>query len=282
MRVFRYAITALMVAAVAAAALTSPGCTFARKVIAKDKLNQGVILYNQGRTNEAARYFQSVTELIPDHPTGWLYYGATLIKQYQVAVGEEKDRKAQEALNAYTKALSLANGDCKTEDNAIAYLAKIYDDMSADETSGKRQEYENKWREWMLKRAESQCATPEVKATAYHSISVRYWTCAYNQSQRYIVKEKTADPFHARNFYHPPDKQKFDDCLAEGLKYNEKAVAINPDNPDFLFYKGLLYRERQKATGNDAQRKQIGDEAEKIAKRAEELTKQKKDQAPKG
>ena len=48
MKVFRNSTTALTIALIAALATLGSGCEYARKVIAKDKLNQGAIEYNKG------------------------------------------------------------------------------------------------------------------------------------------------------------------------------------------------------------------------------------------
>jgi tetratricopeptide (TPR) repeat protein len=270
MKVSRYMLLALSLVAIMAVAVAGSGCAFAKKVIAKDKLNQGVLAYNRGNTSEAAVFFKDTVELIPDNPTAWLYYGAALRKQYLAVTGDERERRAKEAMDAYLKALEAAQGDCKLKDNAMGYIATIYDELGEPD----------KHREWLLKRAEDPCADDKTKATTYYSIAHGYWTCAYNQSTRYADKFKmSVDPFHTRNFYFEPDRLKFEDCLAKGLEYIEKALAVNPNYADALSYHSLLYREKQKSTKSEADRKKFADEAEKIAKRAIELTKQQKEQA---
>ncbi len=277
MRLFRYTLIALALTVVVALLLTSSGCQFTRKVIGKDKLNQGVIAYNAGNFGEALQLFKSATEYISDQPVVWLYYGAALRKTYQAkGSGQEWMETVNQALDAYNKALELAGNDCKTKDNAIGYIATIYDDLMANTEGEDKIKYENAHREWLLKRAENECATNDVKVVTYYSIAVKYWTCAYNQSTRYSDKTKAFDPFHCRNFYYEPDKKKFEDCLVKGFEYIDKALAINPDYADALSYKSLLFRERQKATCAEAERKKFEAEAKKLADRAIELMKQQK------
>src|SRR4029450_11416805 len=103
MKVFRYMSTLLGVAAIVALAGLSSGCEFAKKVIATDQLNQGAILYNQGRTAEAANYFRDATELLPDNPVAWLFYGSTLYKEFQAAPQDEKEEKGDETLGGHKK-----------------------------------------------------------------------------------------------------------------------------------------------------------------------------------
>ncbi|HZS06645.1 MAG TPA: hypothetical protein VFD58_17540 [Blastocatellia bacterium] len=266
--------------ALIAAIFTSSGCAFAKKVIAKDKLNQGALKFNQGKFQEAQEFFESATSLDPTNPNAWLFYGATLIKAYE---NESEDparkKKMDEAIQAYKNALNnavtlrLEKDRCKVKDNAVGYLAKIYEDKKDDTTR----------REWLLQRTEGECAKPDVKAATFYSIGVQYWKCAYDETQRYADKQKvTTDPFHYRNIYTAEDKKKHEDCVAKGLEYIEKALAVNPNYADAISYKSLLLREKQKTTSNEADRKKINDEADKYAKRAIELNKQAAAQAPQG
>ena len=270
MKPTRYIATSLSLVLLAGAALNSSGCTFARRVIGKDKLNQGTLAFNQGKTAEAKEMFKVTTDLMPDNPTAWLYYGATLFKEFGGASQDDKKAKGQEALNAYNKALELsgnAKDPCRVRDNAIGYISSIYDQMGESD----------KHREWLLKRADGPCATDKIKAVTYYSIAVQYWKCAYDQSTRYADKAKlTSDPFHIRNFYFKPDKDKFDDCLNKGFEYIEKSLSTDPNYIEALSYKSLLYREKQKASSNEAERKKFEDEAKKLAEQVIKLTKEQK------
>lgn len=279
MKSLRVIITLTVTAGLSALLLTASGCAFAKKVIAKDKLNQGAIAFNQGRYKDALAFIERATQLDPDNPNGWLYYGAALIKTYNELPDEERNKRQEEAINAYKTALEKANNlklekdKCSIRDNAIGYLAKIYEDKGD----------ENSRREWMLKRAEGECAKDDIKAATYYSIGVTYWKCAYDETQRYADKQKiNTDPFHYRNIYTPEDKKKHEDCTNKGLEYIEKALAVKPEYADALSYKSLLIREKQKTTNNEADRRKYNDEAEKIAKQVMELNKKQAAQAPQG
>lgn len=280
MKSFRF-ITSLAIVVVAGAMiLTTSSCAFVNRVIAKDKLNQGAIAFNQGKFQDAYDLIKRATELDGDNPTGWLYYGATLIKMYNESdVPEQKAQYQQQAIDAYntalqkTDTLKLEKDKCGIRDNAIAYLAKIYEDKGE----------EDKRREWLLKRAEGECARDDVKAATFYSIGVTYWKCAYDETQRYADKQKmTTDPFHYREIYTAADKEKHADCTTKGMEYIEKALAVKSDYADALSYKSLLLREKQKVTKVEADRKKYGDEAEALGKRVMELNKQQAAQAPQG
>lgn len=271
MKVFRKLATPITLVAVICLSGISSGCEYAKKIIAKDKVNQGAILYNQGRTKDAQVFFRDATELDGDNPIAWLYYGATLVKDYKSLSGSDREKVANEALDVYKKAMNLASGNCKTEDNAISYIATIYDDIgNADQN-----------REWLLKRAEGPCSTKEIKATTYYSIAVKFWTVSYDQTTRYAEKGST-DPFHYRNMDYPaalPDKKMSEEAITKGLEYIEKALQVDPEYVDAMFYKGLLYRERQKLTKEEAKRKELDQLAQKISDEASALQKKKEEAA---
>ncbi len=221
----------------------------------------GILLYNQGKIDAADDVFKHTAEAFPDEPTFWLCLGATQYKKLTTAPERERPIYAKAAIESYKKALTLSQ-DCKIRDNSIGYIATIYDQL---------EDYESN-REWLLKRADDPCATNEIKAGAYYSIGVKYWQYAYDLSTRYANKRLlSSDPFHARNFHHKADKDKFDEFVKKSFEYIEKALAIKPDYAEAWSYKSLLYREKQKGTANKLQRKQFETEAEKTVKTAIDL-----------
>jgi hypothetical protein len=274
MKRLRVSMGIVVLIAICALVGSSTGCTYAKLVLGKDKLNQGVLLYNQGRNREAKEFFKSATEYMPDRATPWLFYGAALSKDYKNLSGPPRDKAVQETIDVFKKALDMAQGDCKLQENAMAYLSSIYDE------EGK----EDQWREWMVKRAENQCADSKLKATVYHSIAVKYWQCAYDQTTRYADKAQlAADAFHYRKMDYSEearvDKAKVEACIAKGMENVEKALAVDPEYSDVLYYKGLLYREKQKMTNVEADRKKFEEEAKKIATQAEIINKKKEEAA---
>jgi tetratricopeptide (TPR) repeat protein len=280
MKTLRLFGTASLAAMLAGGVIAQSGCTYINRVLAKDNLNQGVIFFNQGKFNMAFDRIQKATRQDPENPNAWLFYGATLVKAYNNANNDEERKARQlEAIAAYENALAksesipIPQNRCQSKDNAIGYLAKIYDDMGN----------ENKHREWLLKRTEGDCATDQVKAATYYSIGVGYWKKAYDETQRYADKaQATSNPFHYRNIYVAEDKKKFEDAVSAGFQYLENALKINPKYADALSYKSLLYREKQKTTNVTAEQKKYEDEAVKLAKEVIELNKQAAAQAPQG
>jgi tetratricopeptide (TPR) repeat protein len=270
MKVFRNSITTLSLAGIVALTTLGSGCDYAKKVIAKDKVNQGAIQYNQGHNKEAREFFVSATETDPAYTTAWLYLGATLVKEYSKEIDEAKKKEtAGRALEVYQKALSLAGENCVNIDNALSYIAVIHDDMKNND----------EWFKAMEARAMNKCTKKEAQAQSYYAIGVKYWQCSYDQTTRYQDKTKfSEDPFHYRNMDYPAaldDKRKAQACVAKGFENFEKTLEIDPENTQAMFYKGLLYRELQKLTKEEAKRREYNQTAIKIAADATALQKQK-------
>lgn len=278
MRVFRHFTAAIGITAVLAAAIFSSGCERVKRVIAKDKLNQGAVLYNQGNTKEAQQYFKDALSWDDKSTLANLFLGATLVKDYKAVAGAdqaaEKERIANEAIKVYERALELAGDNCKNRDNAISYIASIYQDLSN----------KDKWREWFLKRAEGECGQKDkaTQAVVYYTVGYEYWDCSFKETNRYVDKEKLAkEPFHYRNMDYSPeasaDKVKAETCATKGMEFIEKALAVDPEYPDAMFIKSLLYRQNQMLTKDEAKRKQLDETAKKINDHASELQKRKEE-----
>ena len=265
MKLSRFLALSLSLGLLVSLALSTSSCGYVYQVVGKDKLNQGILKYNQGKTDEAMKFFESASEFTPERPDVWMCLGAVWYKRSRAGDASADDRKqaSQKAMDAYTKSLELAGSNCKVRDNSIGYIATIHDELGHVEEN----------RTWLLKRTEGECATDNIKAGTYYSIAVKYWQCAYDQSTRYADKAKlVSDAFHVRNFYHAPDKAKFDDCLAQAFQYIEKAISITPEYAEAHSYKSLLYREKQKSTSAEADRKKFNEEAEKEARLVIDLT----------
>src|SRR5262245_23050626 len=274
MRILHRVIPALLLIAIVTMISFTSGCGYLRLVMAKDKLNQGVICFNQGKNRCAQDFFKRALDYDPESAIAHLYYGATLVREYQeVENPEKKKQMAGEALKIYEQALALSQENCRNKDNALLYIAAIYDDL------GNREEN----RKWLLKRAEDSCSPPQVKSRMYHAVAVQYWNCSFAQTQRFKDPKLFAkDPFHYRNMDYPealPLKKEAEACTAEGLKYIERAIEQDPDFSDSLFYKGLLYREMQYLTKDVPKRREYGQIAERLNNQASEMRKRQEAEA---
>jgi Tetratricopeptide repeat len=266
MKLSRNISTAFVLAGIVGFALFGSGCDYARKVMAKDKLNQGVLKFNTGDREAAKAFFLEATEYDPSNSVAWLYYGATLVRDYKEQEKNEAKKKeiANQALQVFEKALSLSGSNCTNKDNAISNIAVIYDDLNDNDS----------WRTWILKRAEDSCSSKETRLTSYYHIAVRYFNCSHDQTNRYQNKANASDVWHYRDMDYPAalaDKRKSEDCVTKGLEYIEKALEQDPEDSNSLFYKGLLYRERQMLTKDPVKRKELGEIALKLNEQASAL-----------
>jgi hypothetical protein len=275
MKVFRNLNTALAIVAIASLSLLGSGCEYVRKVIAKDKLNQGAIAYNKGLNLEAQGFFKDASETDPSNPFTWLFLGATIVKEYRKEIDEAKKKDmAKQAIEVYQKALSLSNDNCTVVENALSYLAVVYKDLKNDD----------EWRKATEARAIHTCTKPDAKAQAFYGIGVEYWQCSYDQTTRYQDKALFGkDQFHYRRMDYSPealaDKQKAEVCVAKGFEYLEKALAQDPEYTQAMYYKALLYRERQKLTKEEPKRKEFEQMADKISADASALDKKREAEA---
>jgi len=271
MKVFRNSTTALTIAAIAALTTLGSGCEYARKVIAKDKLNQGAIEYNKGNFKNAQVFFKDASETDPTYPMTWLYLGATRVKDYRKENDNAKKKElANDALEDFQKALSRANGNCTVIDSALSYMVVIHEDMKNTEEK----------RKIMEERATNDCIKKETQAQSFYGIGVDYWQCSYDQTTRYQDKTLfSKDPFHYRKMDYSPealaDRQKAQTCVTKGFEYLEKALQIDPEYVEAMYYKGMLYHELQKLTKEEAKRKEFEQMATKIAAEATALQKKK-------
>jgi len=269
MKVFQKSTTALMIATVVVLATLGSGCGYIRKVIAKDKLNQGAIEYNKGNYKNAQQFFKDASGTDPDNPMIWLYLGATRVKDYKKEIDDSKKKEiAKDALTDYQNALSLAKENCSIIDNALSYIAVIHDD------TGNREG----WRKTMEERATSKCMKKETQAQSFYGLGVDYWKCSYDQTTRYQDKF-ASDQFHYRKMDYSPealaDRQKAQACVTKGFEFFEKALELDPEYTQAMFYKGLLYRELQKLVKEEAKRKEFEQMALKIAAEATALQRKK-------
>jgi tetratricopeptide (TPR) repeat protein len=230
-----------------------------------------MIEYNKGNYRNAQEFFKDASETDPNNPVTWLYLGATLVKDYKKEIDDAKKKElANKALEDYQTALSLASNNCVIVDNALSYIAVIHDDMKNNE----------EWRKTMELRATNQCMKKETRAQSFYGLGVNYWTCSYDQTTRYQDKALfNSDQFHYRKMDYSPealaDRQKAQACVTKGFEYFEKALEIDPEYTQAMFYKGLLYRELQKLVKEEAKRKEFEQSALKIAADATTLQRKK-------
>lgn len=165
---------------------------------------------------------------------------------YAMANLYEKFEKVDEAEKMYRQIAETNPSDPK----ACGALAGFYNKpLWKDETGAARSKFEQAVE--MLER----CATlaPD-DPSGYQKVATFYWDKAYR------------DPLIS-------DQQKLD-LADKGLTAVEKALQLKPDYFEAVIFKGLLLREKAKATPDPRLKQQYLDEAVMLAKQGQELRKQ--------
>jgi tetratricopeptide (TPR) repeat protein len=186
--------------------------------------------------NTAYSYAEQLVATGPNDPKN-LYAMANLFEKFD---------KVDEAEGMYKKIAETNPNDAK----ACGALAGFYNKpLWTDETGAARSKFDQAVD--MLER----CATLAPNdPTGYQKVATFYWDKAYR------------DPLIT-------DQQKLE-LSEKGLAATEKALQLKPDYFEAVIFKGLLLREKAKATADPRQKQQYLDEAVILAKQGQELRKQ--------
>ncbi len=241
------------------------GCGFLNTVKAKDNLNRAAQAYNQGDYDTALTLLEEALQLDPSLPQLKPYYGATLYAKYNLSGEEQFVRKALDVYqDLYQEEMQKPSPDEKILNNAVAYIAVIYDNL------GDKQ----KKLEWMQKRLEIPGMTPQAKAEVYYSLGTSYWQDSFEITQKYVIN-KFPEPD-----YNVPESEtpKVRELANKGLEYVEQALALEPEYGDALTYKNLLLRELAKIEKNPETKREIMSRADEARNKALEIIKRREEQ----
>lgn len=241
------------------------GCDFLKMIKAKDNLNRAAAAYNHGDYDQALTLLEEALTLYPDLPQLKPYYGATLYAKYNLSGEEEYVHKALDVYQEiYTAERQKESPDAQTLNNAIAYIAVIYDNLGE----------KDKKREMMLERLNVPGMTDANKAEVYYGLGTGYWQDSFEITQKYVVT-RPPEPT-----YEVPDeeKPKVRELANKGLEYIEQALALEPEYGDAWTYKNLLLRELAKVEDNAAAKKKFIDQADEARNRAMDLIKRKQEE----
>jgi len=237
MKLSRITTIALLVGLVAANA----GCALVNRVRAKNALNEGASAYRQGNFAEAEEKFRYAHELDPSQKNAPLFIARAVQQQYKPGVPTpENVKKGEEAIAAYQ---AILDKDPSNED-AYKAIVFLYGQMRN----------EDKVREMLTQRASLSSIPPEKRSEALTILASKQWQCAYDITELKENKETTTqtsgDALKTTVKYKKPANQAdFDrarQCVTEGLKLAEQAVALDENNPNSWSYRANLLREAAK------------------------------------
>jgi tetratricopeptide (TPR) repeat protein len=211
----------------AGVALLASGCD---KLKARDNINSGTAAFKAGNFAEAADHFKTAAALDPKLPNVRVYLATAYLQQYIPGTETAENKKyAQQAIEELQTTL-------KEEPNnllATEYLANIYYQMK---DFPKAQEWSKKVTELDPKNKE-----------AFYTLGVIPWTSFIGPDREARINEKMRpeDPGPLKDAKEKAAlKEKFWGPLTEGIEYEKKALAIDPEYENAMSYMNLLIRYR--------------------------------------
>jgi tetratricopeptide (TPR) repeat protein len=211
----------------AATALFTSGCD---KLKARDNINGGTAAFKAGNFAAAADHFKTAVALDPTIPNIRIYLATAYIQQYIPGTETAENKKyAEAAIEELNKQLEA---DPK---NVLAtqYLANVYYQMKDFP----------KAQEWSRKVVE---LDPKDKGALY-TLGVIPWIefVAADREARNNQKMKPEDPGPLKD---PKEraalKEKYWQSLTDGIEYEKKALAVDPEYENAMAYMNLLIRYR--------------------------------------
>lgn len=219
-------------------ALSAVSC---QKLQARDNLNKGVQAFRAQKYDAAIDHFKKAIELDPELANAELFLGTSYAQQFVPgSTSEENQKTADMAVQTFQKVLDKDAAN-KT---AIAGIASIYQNNA---------QYD-KAREAYLKYSE---VDPKNHIPFYAVGSVD-WIIVHNTESKLSPDEKSK-------------------LIEEGLQYLDKAIVINPDYEDTLWYENLLLREKAgmidvtaKATKDKNAQKELQSQSKELTAKADD------------
>ena len=191
-------------------------CGPINSIFARRDLIEGAKAYKDRNYAEAEKRFRSAMTLDPGQEQARLFLARTLHSEY--AADRAQVAKAEEAITVYKQVLA-AHPDDSASFKAVANLL---------ETMGRKDDAQK----WLLDRTTQAGVPDDQRAEAYTSLASKDNTCANEISDIEPVK-KTVEKAGKAEFVfskpaNPADYDKMKQCIAEGMGYIDKALAIEP------------------------------------------------------
>lgn len=227
------------------------GCGLVNKLRAKNNLNEGVRNFNGGKYDLAQERFQDAMDLDPDNANAQLFYARAINARFDQKLTSDLGVKT---LEAYEKIIARNQNNPQAVDKALAFESKVYDEL-ATITPEKAEEYKQKGREVLLRRADLPSADATTKAAVYYTIGQGYWAESYGISK---MSTKTM-PDGKLNFTPPSadQQEKMRQAIIKGHEYLQRALSVKADYADAYAYEKLLYIEEYKLEPNPGKKQEL-------------------------
>ena len=260
MRHFR---TAATTGALAAVAFLASGCG---KLKARDNLNQGVNAFRAGNYAEAADHFKTAIALDPTFDVARLYLATAYVQQYIPGTETADNKKYATAAMDEFQTVLKSNPDEKSKLLATESVANLFYQMKDFP----------KAEEWNKKVTE---LDPKNKE-AYYTLGVIPWTqfIARDREARLNAKMRIEEPGPLKDPKERAElKEKYWNSLTQGIEYEKKALAVDPEYENAMAYMNLLIRYRADLDDTKDQYQADSKEADNWMQKSLETTKIKAD-----
>ena len=197
-------------------------CSPLNRILSRKNLVDGSIAYKERKFAEAEELFRKAAARDPEGTTlegrtAQVFLARTLHSQY---IGNRNDKpKAEEAIEAYKKALSLD----KEDQSSYKAVASLLDNLQRGD----------EWQQWVTGRSNMTDIKPQNRAEALTSLAARKNTCANEvtdtEQTKKTVKKDGKDVFQWVKPENPADLERLRGCVADGVKLIDQAVALEPD-----------------------------------------------------
>ena len=230
--------------------LVGSNCSYYHQIIARKNLVDGSKAYKDRKFQEAEDLFRYAASLDPNGETlegrtAQLSLARTLHSEY---IGNRSDvGKAEEALNEYRKSLPQSLKDLSESKAALdknpngqdeqrkylAALSSVNSTASAIASLNENLGRPDKAKEWQTQVANDPQYPETARARALSSLGARFNTCANDitdtEQTKKTVKKDGKDVFEFVKPANPDDLAKLKDCVDQGTKLIDQAVALEPD-----------------------------------------------------
>jgi len=210
----RLGVLALLIATV----LSSAGCSYYNRVIARKNLVDGSKAYKDRKFQEAEDLFRDAVSRDPEGKTiegktAQLFLARTLHSEY---IGNRQDRtKAESAITEYKKSLAVDPND-QSSYKAIASLLENL--QRTDE-----------WQAWVTARANDQSIKPENRAEALVSLAAKKNTCANDitdtDKTKKTITQGGKQVFQFIKPESPEELTSLQGCVNDGMNFIDQALA---------------------------------------------------------
>jgi tetratricopeptide (TPR) repeat protein len=251
------------------------GCNMLK---ARDKLNQGVQAFKNGKYDVAIELFKEAKELDPNLVNAQLDLAMAYQSQYiPGAPSEENQRLATQAIKEYQEVLSKDEKNLTAIDGIGAIL---YSSAATPFSPEKFNESKTYWNRHISIKPDD----PEP----YYWVGLIDWTLAFRANAEIRSKYNHANPkkqiqddqplpANLRDEFTAKEQQ----TVAEGMDYLQKAMQRRADYDDALAYFSLIHRQKADMTADAKERDDLLKKASDMMDQVKQI-KQKKAQTPAG